>query len=44
MFTKLKKTGECNVNVKSYKKVIDWDAVWGAIFIGGIAILIIANL
>lgn len=26
------------------KKVIDWDAVWGVVFIGGIVVVILANI
>lgn len=44
MFTKNKKVGEGNINVKRYKKVTDWDAVWGTIFVVGIGIVVIANL
>lgn len=44
MFTKYKKTGEGNLNVRAYKKVIDWDAVLGTGVIIGIVVLILANL
>ena len=42
MFTKPKKVAD--LRVQGYKKVIDWDAVCGAIVIGVIAIAILGNL
>jgi len=38
MFTKLKPIRDINVRGRQYKKVIDWDAVFGAIFVGAIGI------
>ena len=42
MFTKDKPVGSGSYRVT--KKVIDWDAVWGAIILGIIVIAILANL
>jgi hypothetical protein len=42
MFTKDKLIAQGTTKVT--KKVIDWDAVWGAVIIGGILIAVIANL
>lgn len=42
MFTKPKQVGQAHI--RTYKKVIDWDAVFGAIFIFGIVVVILANL
>ena len=39
-FTKYKKTGEAH----AYKKVTDWDAVWGAVFLVVVGLVILANL
>lgn len=44
MFTKPKKIGEANIKVRGYKKVIDWEAVFGACVIFGIIVLILVNL
>lgn len=35
MFTKLKPVRDVHLHGRQYKKVIDWDAVLGSIFIGG---------
>ena len=42
MFTKRKEIARGGYRVT--KKVIDWDAVLGALVLGGIAIAVIANL
>lgn len=42
MFTKTKHTGRMTVD--GYKKVVDWDAVWGTIFVAFVVIVILANL
>ena len=42
MFTKEKEVGRGGFRVT--KKVIDWEAVLGAVVIGAIALIILANL
>ena len=42
VFTKNKVIGQGAYRVT--KKVIDWDAVWGVVIIGGIGVAILANL
>ena len=40
MFTKKKKIGGGQYGV--YKDVVDWDAVWGWVVMGGIALFLLA--
>ena len=42
MFTKQKQVG--GMNVRAYKKVIDWEAVWATIFLALIGIAVLANI
>ncbi|WP_169715038.1 hypothetical protein [Thalassospira alkalitolerans] len=44
MFTKKKLVSDSSVRCQRYKKVVDWDAVFGAIFIGAVVISILAAL
>ncbi len=39
MFTKLKPVRDINVRGRQYKKVIDWEAVGGAIILAVLAVL-----
>lgn len=42
MFSKLVKTHD--IKGAAYKKVIDWDAVWGTIVLGGVAFAVLAAI
>jgi len=43
MFTKQKAVRQGNLRVTQYKKIIDWEAVGGALFLGFIILVAVAS-
>ena len=44
MFTKPKPIRDIHVRGRQYKKVIDWEAVFGAIFLGVVGLFILGAI
>lgn len=44
MFTKPKHVRDIHIRGRQYKKVVDWDAVFGVIFIGVVALIILGAI